>query len=140
MGAVGLIMMMTVLSQVELFGRAWHLHTMVGGSLLTIAGSQVLSLGLCAQAYGSYFENETSRWFDGARQRFRLEHGLLLGGGLMLIGLVLGGAVIVQWGRRGFANLSEERLAVLASTMIVVGLQAAFSAFLLSIIGRSRPR
>ena len=140
MGAVGLVMMAAVVSQVQLLGRAWYLHTMVAGSLLTIAASQVLSLGLCAQAYGSYFENEESPWFDRARQRFRLEHGLMLGTGLILIGSVMGGAVVFQWARRGFANLSEERLAVLASTMIVVGLQVAFSAFLISIIGRSRRR
>ena len=40
------------------------------------------SLGLCAHAYGMYFMGERDPWFERMRARFRLEHGLLLGGGL----------------------------------------------------------
>jgi hypothetical protein len=53
---------------------------MVGGALLMIVGTQVVALGLCAHAYGTYFMNEKDPWFDRMRARFRLEHGLLLGG------------------------------------------------------------
>ena len=140
LAGVGLVTMATVLSRVELLGREWHLHTMVVGSLLSIAGTQVLSLGLCAQALGSYFMGERSAWFERGRERFRLEHGLLLGGAMVFVGLVLVGFVVVMWADRGFANLSEERMGVLASTLVVLGLQVVFSAFLLSIMGMARPR
>ena len=43
-------------------------------------GTQVVALGLCAHAYGTYFMGEKDPWFDRARARYRLEHGLLLGG------------------------------------------------------------
>ena len=71
----------------DLFGRAWGVHALIGGSLLMIVGTQVLALGLCAHAYGTYFMAERDPWFDRMRARFRLEHGLLLGGAFMLIGL-----------------------------------------------------
>ena len=67
------------LSRLELFGREWQLHSMIAGSLLAIVGTQVLGLGLCAHAYGSYFMGEREAWFDRMRARFRLEHGLLAG-------------------------------------------------------------
>ena len=35
--------------------REWDLHSMVAGALLMIVGTQVLALGLCAHAYGTYF-------------------------------------------------------------------------------------
>lgn len=140
LGAVGSALMLTVLLRIELLGRQWHLHTMVGGSLLTITGTQLLSLGLCAQAFGAAFMNERSRWFERARPRLHLEHGLLLGGGLILVGFVLGGAIVARWAQRGLTSLAEERLAVIASTVVVVGVQVVFSAFLLSIIGRPRRR
>jgi glycosyltransferase involved in cell wall biosynthesis len=140
LGALGVAMMLTVLSRIELLGREWRIHTMVAGSLLSIAGTQVLSLGVCAHAFGTYFMDERSPWLDRARRRLRLEHGLLLGAALILAGLVLGGTVVVLWAQRGFASLSEERLAVLASTLVVVGLQVVFSAFLLSILGLPRRR
>ena len=51
------------------------------------------------------------------------------------------GAVIVGiWIDRGFGALSEERLAVLAATLVIVGIQIFFSSFLISIIGLRRRR
>ena len=50
-------------------------------------------------------------------------------------------AVIVGiWVDRGFGALSEERLAVLAATLLIVGIQIFFSSFLLSILGLRRRR
>ena len=77
-----------MLAQIDLFGRAWDLHAMIAGALLMIVGTQVVALGLCAHAYGTYFMGEKDPWFDRMRARFRLEHGLLLGGAIALVGLV----------------------------------------------------
>jgi glycosyltransferase involved in cell wall biosynthesis len=124
--------------QIEVFGREWQLHTMVGGALLMIVGTQVLALGLCAHAYGTYFMGEKDPWFDRMRARFALEHGLVLGGLIILAGFVAGAVIVGIWVHRGFGELSEERLAVLAATLIVVGIQIVFSSFLLSILGLRR--
>jgi hypothetical protein len=136
--ALGALISLTVLAQINLFGRNWDLHAMVGGALLLIVGTQVVSLGLCAHAYGTYFMGEKDAWFDRMRARFHLEHGLMLGGGILLAGLVVGVAIVVQWINRGFGALSEERLAVLAAALIIIGLQIFFSSFLLSILGLRR--
>jgi glycosyltransferase involved in cell wall biosynthesis len=136
--ALGTIISLTVLAQINLLGRAWDLHAMVAGSLLLIVGTQVISLGLCAHAYGTYFMNERDAWFDRMRARFRLEHGLALGGGVLLAGLVLAATIVIQWIERGFGALSEERLAILAAALIIIGLQIFFSSFLLSILGLRR--
>ena len=66
------------------------MHALIGGALLMIVGTQVLALGLCAHAYGTYFMGEKDPWFDRMRARFRLEHGLLLGGAFVLVGVVHG--------------------------------------------------
>jgi glycosyltransferase involved in cell wall biosynthesis len=136
--ALGALIALTVLAQIDIFGREWDLHAMVAGALLLIVGVQVVSLGLCAHAYGTYFMNEKDPWFDRMRARFRLEHGLLLGGGVLLAGLVVAAAIVIQWIDRGFGALSEERLAVLAAALIIIGLQIFFSSFLLSILGLRR--
>ena len=92
---------------------------MIGGALLMIVGTQVVALGLCAHAYGTYFMGERDPWFDRMRARFRLEHGLLLGGA------VHAGRRRHRrrdrraiWIDRGFGALSEERLAVLAAALL----------------------
>jgi glycosyltransferase involved in cell wall biosynthesis len=135
---LGSIVAIVALAQIELFGRNWQLHTMVGGALFMIVGTQVLALGLCAHAYGTYFMAEKDPWFDRMRARFRLEHGLMLGGAIVAAGLVAGAVIIARWIERGFGSLSEERLAVLAATLVIVGIQVFFSSFLLSILGLRR--
>jgi hypothetical protein len=140
MAALGTLVALTVLLQINVLGRAWDLHAMVAGALLMIVGTQVLALGLCAHAYGTYFMGERDPWFDRMRARFRLEHGLALGGALVLAGLAIGAVIVGIWVDRGFGALSEERLALLAASLLIVGIQIFFSSFLLSILGLRRRR
>ena len=138
LAALGALIVGVVGAGLELFGRAWGIHALIGGSLLMIVGTQVLALGLCAHAYGTYFMGEHERWFDWARARLRLEHGLLLGGLFILAGLCLGGLILATWISHGFGSLADERLAVIAVALLIVGIQIFFSAFLLSVIGLRR--
>ncbi len=138
MAFFGVIVSLISLLQIDLFGREWQLHTMIAGSLLTIVGSQIVALGLAAHAYGSYFMGEKDPWFDRMRARFRLEHGLMLGGAIALVGLIVAGVIVGQWIADGAGKLSEERSAVAAATLIIVGIQVFFSSFLLSILGLRR--
>jgi hypothetical protein len=119
-------------------GRDWGIHTLIGGALMMIVGTQVLGLGLCAHAYGTYFMNERDPWFDRMRSRFRLEHGLLLGSVFMLAGVVLGAIIIATWIAHGLGSLADERLAIVAASVLIVGVQIFFSSFLLSILGLRR--
>ena len=135
---LGVLISATVLLHIDVLGRAWNLHAMICGALLMIVGVQVISMGLCAHAYGTYFMGERDPWFDRMRARFRLEHGLLAGGLTLLAGLVIIGGIVVTWIQRGFGELSEERLAVFAAALIIIGLQVFFSSFLLSILGLRR--
>ena len=138
MAGLGALIALLVVLRIDVFGRSWDLHTMVAGCLMLIIGVQVVSLGLCAHAYGKYFMGERDPWFDRMRARFKLEHGLLLGGVVTLGGIALGGIILGIWIDRDFGTLSEERLAILAATLIIVGLQVFFSSFLLSILGLRR--
>jgi hypothetical protein len=138
LAGLGTLILIITSAGVDFFGRAWGLHTLIGGSLLMIVGTQVLALGLCAHAYGTYFMGEKDPWFDRMRRRFRLEHGLLLGGVFMLIGAVMGAVIVVTWISNGFGSLADEHLAVVAASLVIVGIQIFFSSFLLSILGLRR--
>jgi hypothetical protein len=140
MAAVGLLIALTVLADVSVLGRQWDLHAMIAGALLMVVGTQVLALGLCAHAYGTYFMGDRDPWFDRMRERFRLEHGLLVGGAITLAGLAIAAGIVITWANRGFGELSETRLAVMAATLVIVGVQVVFSSFLISILGLRRQR
>ncbi len=138
LAGLGSIIVVAVGAGLDFFGRAWGVHALIGGALLMIVGTQVLCMGLCAHAYGTYFMGEQDPWFDRMRARFRLEHGLLLGGAFVLIGLVMGGLILATWIAHGFGSLADEHLAVIAASLVIVGIQIFFSAFLLSILGLRR--
>jgi glycosyltransferase involved in cell wall biosynthesis len=140
LATVGALISATVLAQIDIFGRNWDLHALIAGSLLGIIGTQIVALGLCAHAYGTYFMGDRDPWFDRMRARFRLEHGLMLGGTIAFVGMVIAATVVGIWIDRGLGALSEERLAVVAATLIIIGIQIFFSSFLLSILGLRRDR
>jgi hypothetical protein len=62
----------------------------------------------------------------------------MLGGALALAGFALAAVIVGIWIHRGFGAISEERLAVIAATLVIVGIQIFFSSFLLSILGLRR--
>jgi hypothetical protein len=138
LAALGTIVSLTVVAHLDILGRRWDLHAEIVGALLTIVGSQVMALGLCAHAYGTYFMGEKDAWFDRMRARFRLEHGLLLGGAIMLCGVIAAAVILDRWIARGLGAISEERLAIVAAELFIVGIQVFFSSFLLSILGLRR--
>jgi hypothetical protein len=138
LAAIGLLISITVLAHVDILGRSWDIHALIGGALLTIIGTQVLALGLCAHAYGTYFMGEKDAWFDAMRARFRLEHGLAVGGAITLAGFVTAVVIMIDWIDHGFGALNQEEVAIAAFELLVVGLQIFFSSFLLSIIGLRR--
>jgi hypothetical protein len=72
------------------------------------------------------------------RPRVQLEHGLLAGAVLMVAGIVIGGVIVGQWISSGGGALAQTRLALLAATLLIVGIQVFFSSFLLSILGLRR--
>jgi hypothetical protein len=137
---LGAIAAFISLADVEVLGRTWQLHSIIAAALAMIVGTQIVALGLCAHAYGAYFLGEKDPWFDRMRSRYRLEHGLLLGGVIALVGFGLAAFIVGLWLDRGFGALSEERLAVVAATLLIVGIQIFFSSFLLSILGLRRDR
>jgi hypothetical protein len=135
---LGALISLAVTAHIDVLGRQWDLHALIGGSLLLIVGVQLVCLGVCAQTFACYFMGEREAWFDRIRARLRLEHGLMLGCGVILVGLGALAALVSDWIIHGFGSLSQERLAILAATLVVLGVQIVFSSFLISMLGLRR--
>jgi glycosyltransferase involved in cell wall biosynthesis len=140
MFVAGSIIALLVFLEVPVFGRNLLVHSLIFGCLLILIGVQAIGLGLCARAFGVYFISEQDQLFQRLRGKVRLEHGLALAFLVLVGGLALIGVVIGKWAAHGFGTLREERLAILAFTVIAVGAQIFFTSFLVSIIGLRRPR
>jgi hypothetical protein len=138
--ALGVIAGLVTLTGVQLFGREWQLHAMIGAVLLAILGAQILQVGAFARAYAAYYLGEHDALLDRLRSRLRLEHGLALGTVMILVGAVIAAVVVITWLERGLGELREEKVALTGVALIVLGTQTVFGAFFLSILGlRRRP-
>jgi glycosyltransferase involved in cell wall biosynthesis len=140
MFVVGSIITLLVFVHVPLFGRNLYTHSLIVGCLLIILGAQAIGLGLTARTFGVYFISEQDELLQKLRSKLRLEHGLALAALVGVAGLALIGIVIGRWASSDFGTLREERLAILAMTVIAVAAQIFFTSFLVSIIGLRRER
>jgi glycosyltransferase involved in cell wall biosynthesis len=135
----GVALMAAVFAQSTLFGHTFYVHTMIGGSLLLVVGTQLLGFGLCGRTYAVNHLGDRDPWLERRIAKFRLEHGLLLGGSLTLAGTILGGVIVAKWIANGLGSLAQERVTILAATLVIVGVQVFFTSFLLSILSLRRP-
>ena len=137
-GGIGVVVMTLALAHASLFGHVFLLHTLIGGSMLVVVGTQLIGFGLCGRSYAVYQLGDRDPSFERWGSRVRLEHGLVLGLALVAAGLAVGGVVVARWIARGLGSLAEEQITILAATLIIVGVQIFFTSFLLSLLGLRR--
>jgi glycosyltransferase involved in cell wall biosynthesis len=120
---------------ITLFGTTLHIHAMIVASTATLIGAQIVQLGLFARTYAVLYLGDRDRMLEWVWARFRLEHGLILGGLVALggFGLLLG--IFVEWAASGYGALAREYLALLGLTLAGLGVQSVFASFFLSVLG-----
>jgi glycosyltransferase involved in cell wall biosynthesis len=138
LGAAGVLLMTLVFAHASFFGHVFLIHTLIGGSLLVVVGTQLLGFGLCGRSYAVFQLGDSDPLFERMGERVRLEHGLLWGLAVMVAGLALGAVIVGGWVANGFGSLAQEQVTILAATLIIVGVQIFFTSFLLSLIGLRR--
>jgi glycosyltransferase involved in cell wall biosynthesis len=99
-------------------------------AMLAIVGQGILQLGVFARTYAVIYLGETDLTLERSWRRFRLEHGLALGGAVAGAGLVI---TAVSF----FDGVSDPRLGLLGLTLLALAVQGVFGAFFLSILGLS---
>jgi len=136
---LGLVMLFALVGGPLDIGRLrFDVHYMVLGSLLTLTGFQVMNLGMYAKVYAiSEHFVEKRRLLNLILKYFNLERGILLGSLVFVAGLVVNLYVLLVWLTTGFQGQPRLREAILAMTLMVIGLQMVFSSFFLSLLGSS---
>ena len=132
LGIVGMLVLAS--GPVDVFGRTWQIHTMLAFVALTLMGAQVVQLGLFARTYALTHYGEHDILLERLRRRIHLEHGLLLGLALVLIGAGLLLAVFVRWAHAGFGALGDEYPTALGVTLVGLGVQTVFGSFFIGLL------
>jgi glycosyltransferase involved in cell wall biosynthesis len=138
LGFVGMLALAT--GPIDVFGRSWQIHTMLGFVALTLIGAQIVQLGVFARTYARERIGEHDPLLERLGAHLRLEHGLLAGGLLILLSFAGLAAVGIEWARAGFGALGRAFETALLVTTLGLGLQVVFGAFFLSLLTmRTRP-
>lgn len=137
---LGMTLILWLLPGPRMVGNAViDVHTMLLGMVFTLTGAQIIAIGLFAKVF-SYSERLTpnQRSLERWLRRVKLEHGLLLGVALTVVGI--GGIFRLtwQWVSSGFGPLHQFRALIFFSVWFLLGVEAIFSSFFLSMLGISR--
>jgi hypothetical protein len=125
----------------NVFGQAVvGVRTVIVGCLLTVAGFQILSMGVFATIAGNPIQDSDNRWNRWIHEEISLEHGIAIGAVFSLIGAAYAVFSTYQWVQSGFTELSVLTGDIIAFTAIVLGIQTVFQSFLLSMLGSQSER
>lgn len=135
--SIGIFLMGSLVTgPISLWGVNLDIHPMILGSLLTLFGFQILLYFIIVKEYGVYNglidDSKTTKF---VKSHFTLERGLTLGGAISLIGFGINLWILLSWigGDLGVIPLSSLRLAILALTIFIIGIEVVFTSFILSI-------
>lgn len=132
LGLVGMLALAT--GPVDVFGRSWQIHTMLGFVALTLIGAQVIQLGVFARTYARVRIGEHDPLLERLARGLKLEHGLLAGGVLVLVAFAGLFAVGTEWALDGFGTLGRVYETALLATGLGLGIQIVFASFFLALL------
>jgi glycosyltransferase involved in cell wall biosynthesis len=139
--AAGLLLHLAVLLGLVRFGgRPAAGVTAVFATILSVVGFQIVSLGLHAKTYSwSRRFDRDNRLLATFYRRFKLEGGLLLGGGLALGGVAILTTIVLEWVRSDLLPLPHPEWASFGATMVILGFSTIFSSLFISAMSITRP-
>jgi hypothetical protein len=141
----GLVSMVALLAgPVRLAGVTFDVHTLLYAAGATVMGFQAVQFWVFARIYGAQQGVvPEARRLTAALSRFGLEPALIVAGLLVLLGLGLGATTVAIWGGERFGALQGTgamRLSIASVTAMLLGLQLAFGAFFVALLGMMRAR
>ena len=136
-----LIHVAVLLGLVHFGGRPASGVTAVFATIFSVIGFEILSLGLHAKTYSwSRRFDRDNRALASFYRHFKLETGLLLGGGLMAAGGAILVAILIEWLESDLLPLPHPEWASFAATLVIIGCSMLFSSLFISAMSMSRPQ
>ncbi|MBE0524285.1 MAG: glycosyltransferase family 2 protein [Methanosarcinales archaeon] len=131
---LGLFLTVTILLKGDV-GTS-RLHSFILGSLLLIAGAQIIGMGLYMKAYGAVhglYEGENS-YIIKILDWHSLENEIVAGIVIAGIGFIFGLKVLFTWIYSGYGAISEVENAVVSMVFSIIGVQIIFLAIFISVL------
>ena len=116
-------------------GISLDFHFMFVASAMAILGVQLVFFGLAGKTFArAELVALEDRWLDFLDRWFTLERGLVLGAAIFAAGAAVNWWILASWISAGRQALFAVRPALFGLTLLVVGAQAAFGSFFISVL------
>jgi len=114
--------------------------TGIFGTIFSVTGFQILSLGLLVKTYSwsQRFDADNPN-LDTFYDWFKLETGLLLGAVLLLLGGTILSILVFEWLQSGFGPLRTPEWVSFGATLLIVGVGTIFSSLFISAMSMKKP-
>ena len=134
----GLSMLALLLAPRRIGGVTFDIHTMLYAALAVNLGFQAMLFWVFAKVYGmrERIVPEDS-WFRRLMASATLERGLIFSGALLILGISLGVMTLFMWGQSNYGNIDPAttmRIAIPASTLIMLAFQTAYGVFFIGLL------
>jgi glycosyltransferase involved in cell wall biosynthesis len=139
----GLLLSLWLLPGPQTIGRwTFDVDTLTYSLGLVLIGAHISVFAVSARVFGTQegFLPRNPK-FERIFNYINLEVGLIFGGTLLLIGLGILGYALHIWHNAGFGDLSAQRMLRLtlpSATCFMLGVEAIFGSFFLSLLGMNR--
>jgi glycosyltransferase involved in cell wall biosynthesis len=138
-GAV--IMGLLLLGPIKISHLSFDVHTMQLAGVLCVLGYELINVWLYAKIFSLTEKFITKDVFlTKFLSYFSLEKMIMAGLLLTIFGSLIYFFVFLKWAAGGFGGLNEMRLAIISTTIIIIGIQTIFSSFFISLLLLSRKR
>jgi glycosyltransferase involved in cell wall biosynthesis len=129
----GLCMMGFVLLHEKGLGSGFH--SFILGVVFLTGGVQLGMMGVALKAYAvTHGFDVCGNWFKPMLEYRTLEYILFGGGILILLGLLNGVRILIEWISKSFGELAQVLSALVTLCSIILGLQMVFTAILVSMM------
>ena len=128
----GAAVLLTAHTGIEIGAMTLGINSMIAGSLFSILGVQVGSLGVFATVASDPIQKPNDVATSWIMENATLERGASAGLAVFTVGAVYATWLVLDWALRGFGSVPFTTSSLLAFTAIVIGVQLVFSSFFLS--------
>ncbi|NCT54404.1 glycosyltransferase [Candidatus Falkowbacteria bacterium] len=119
----------------EIFGIKLYVHPLFLFSLMIILGYQLIIFSAFSKIYAINHLGDKDKLIESWFKKITIEKAGSLAIVMILIGVLIYLIIFANWINSGFSSLNAIKSSIVALTLIVLGVQTFFSAFMLSILG-----
>lgn len=121
--------------ELNLFGLQFYVHPLFLFSLMILLGYQLIIFSAFSKVYAINHLGDQSRLIEKLFKHLTIEKTGMIGLLITLGGAILYISIFVNWVNSDFNDLNRIKESIIGLTLIMLGAQTFFSAFMFSILG-----